>query len=109
MPNPSPNPSEKKDLPPFAPPSQEAMQKMKPGAEEAKETAEKIQREKVAAPERYKVNHELVGPWRKDQVLTAKEIHDHLAGRAHGVDDEAERNEHVNRLVSLGAIVPHHE
>lgn len=98
------------ELPPFRPPGPRSLDgRLKPEEAEARETAEQIQREKVAAPERYTVNHELVGPWHKGRVLFAGEIHEHLSGRAHRIEDEAERNECINRLVSLGAIVPYHK
>lgn len=99
-----------KELPPFAPPSQETLnERINPEGAEAKETAEKIAREKLPDPKGFTVNHDVVGPWTKGQRISIGEVKAHLGGREHHITDQDVMEHHVNRLVSLGALVPHFE
>jgi hypothetical protein len=102
----------KDNIKPFAPPSPDALET--PEQKEARETAEKVVAGKLV-PVGYTVAHERVGShgnmhdgtpglaaWVKDRRLSAKEVRDHFQG-----DPDADAL--IERLVSLGALVPFYE
>lgn len=92
---------------PFAPPSPRSLaENLKPDDCEASDVAEKIRREKLGPPVGYRVNHEMVGEWRKDQAVSVKDVRDHLADKYRRVTDVKEQDAAIERLVSLNALVP---
>lgn len=97
------------DLPPFAPPSQKTLDEtLRPEAAQAADDAEKILRDKLPDPVGYCVNHDFVGPWKKDERVGAKQVRDHLQGQYHRLPD-GQVDEALARLVGLNALVPFYE
>jgi hypothetical protein len=112
MANPPVNPD---NIQPFAPPpAAEIEDAVRPELPEARDLAEKILRGKAPEPVGYTVAHDRVGShgnhgeeagegaWTRGRRLSAKAVRDHFRGAP-------EADALIQRLVSIGALVPFYE